>query len=84
MAALARAGRLGRAAEALVIPIGALAAAMLVFGVFMAVLGQNPLEVYALIYRGGFASAFSWQNTLQRAAPLSSPRSASRCPRRPG
>ena len=62
---LARAGRLGRAAEALVIPVGALAAAMLVFGVFMAVLGQNPLEVYALIYKGGFASAFSWQNTLR-------------------
>ena len=70
MAALARAGRLGRTAEALVIPIGALAVAMLVFGVFMAVLRQNPLEVYALIYRGGFASAFSWQNTLSRAAPL--------------
>ena len=52
------------------IPIGALAVAMLVFGVFMAVLKQNPLEVYALIYRGGFASAFSWQNTLSRAAPL--------------
>jgi simple sugar transport system permease protein len=65
-----RAGRLGPAAEALAIPIGALAAAMLVFGLFMAALGQNPLEVYALIYKGGFASAFSWQNTLARAAPL--------------
>jgi general nucleoside transport system permease protein len=65
-----RAGRLGPAAEALVIPAGALAAAMLVFGLFMAALRQNPLEVYALIYTGGFASAFSWQNTLARAAPL--------------
>src|SRR5262245_12341425 len=63
-------GRLGRTAEALAIPIGALAVAMLVFGAFMAVLRQNPLEVFALIYRGGFASAFSWQNTLTRAAPL--------------
>jgi len=67
---MTRASRLGPAAEALVIPVGALAAAMLVFGLFMAVLGQNPLEVYALIYRGGFASAFAWQNTLARAAPL--------------
>jgi general nucleoside transport system permease protein len=58
------------AAEALAIPIAALAASMLVFGVFMAALRQSPLEVYALIYRGGFASAFSWQNTLARAAPL--------------
>ena len=58
------------ATEALAIPIAALAASMLVFGVFMAALKHSPLEVYALIYQGGFASAFSWQNTLSRAAPL--------------
>ena len=68
--AQAHAGRLRPAAEALVIPIGALAAAMVVFGLFMAALRHDPLEVYALIYRGGFSSAFSWQNTLARAAPL--------------
>jgi ABC-type uncharacterized transport system permease subunit len=62
--------RLGPAAEALAIPFAALLAAMAVFGLFMAVIGQNPLEVYGLIYKGGFASAFSWQNTLSRAAPL--------------
>ena len=62
--------RLRAAAEALAIPVGALAAAMVVFGLFMAALGHHPLEVYALIYRGAFASAFSWQNTLARAAPL--------------
>ena len=66
----ARAGRAGQAAEALAIPIGALAAAMVVFGLFMALLRQDPIEVYALIYKGAFASAFSWQNTLARAAPL--------------
>ena len=65
-----RSGQWRHAAEALVIPIGALAAAMAVFGVFMAALGQNPLEIYALIYKGAFANAFSWQNTLSRAAPL--------------
>lgn len=59
-----------RAAEALLIPIGALLAALLLFGAFMALIGKNPLEVYVLIYKGGFGSAFSWQNTLQRAAPL--------------
>lgn len=62
--------RLGPAAEAFAIPVAALAAAMVVFGLFMAVLGQNPLEVYGLIYKGAFASSFSWQNTLSRAAPL--------------
>ncbi len=65
-----RSGRAGAAVEALAIPIGALAAAMVVFGLFMAALRHDPLEVYALIYRGAFASAFSWQNTLSRAAPL--------------
>jgi simple sugar transport system permease protein len=59
-----------KAVEALAIPLAALVASMLVFGVFMAALKHSPLEVYALIYRGGFASAFSWQNTLARAAPL--------------
>jgi len=62
--------RLRQAAEALAIPVGALLAAMVVFGLFMAALRQSPLEVYALIYRGGFASSFAWQNTLARAAPL--------------
>jgi len=66
----AQAGRVGQAAEALAIPIGALAAAMAAFGLFMLVLRQDPLEVYALIYKGAFASAFAWQNTLARAAPL--------------
>src|SRR2546428_363449 len=65
-----RSGQWRHAAEALVIPIAALAAAMAVFGVFMAALGQHPLKIYALIYKGAFASAFSWQNTLSRAAPL--------------
>ena len=58
------------AAEAVALPVGALVGAMALFGLFVAALGQNPFEVYALIYRGAFASAFSWQNTLARAAPL--------------
>jgi len=62
--------RTRRAAEAVVIPLGALLVAMLVFGAFMAVIGKNPLAVYALIYKGAFSSSFAWQNTLQRAAPL--------------
>jgi general nucleoside transport system permease protein len=62
--------RVARAGEALLIPLGALAAALVVFGLFMAALRHDPFEVYALIYRGAFSSAFSWQNTLARAAPL--------------
>ncbi len=62
--------RLRRPAEAVLVPLGALLAAMVIFGAFVAVLGKDPVEVYALIYKGAFSSAFAWQNTLQRAAPL--------------
>ncbi len=58
------------AAEALIIPAGALAVSLILFGIFVAFAGANPLAVYRTIYRGAFGSWFSWQNTLQRAAPL--------------
>ena len=70
MPPLSGGGLLGPSAEALLIPLGALAAAMALFGVFIAILGHSPLEVYSLIWRGAFASGFAWQNTLSRAAPL--------------
>src|SRR5262245_3931558 len=43
---------------------------MVLFGIFVAALGKDPLEVYALMYQGAFGSGFAWQNTLVRAAPL--------------
>src|SRR5258708_30984544 len=43
---------------------------MVLFGLFVAVLGKNPLEVYSLMYQGAFGSGFAWQNSLVRAAPL--------------
>jgi ABC-type uncharacterized transport system permease subunit len=57
-------------AEALLLPVLALVAALLMFGVFVWFGGQSPTEVWALLFRGAFGDAFSWQNTLQRAAPL--------------
>ena len=62
--------RVRRAAEALLIPLGALVVSMLLFGLFILAIGSSPLEVYGYIYKGGFSSAFAWQNTLARAAPL--------------
>jgi simple sugar transport system permease protein len=62
--------RMRSAAEAVALPVGALVVAMLLFGIFIAVVGKDPFEVYSLIWRGGFASGFAWQQTLQRAAPL--------------
>jgi simple sugar transport system permease protein len=58
------------AAEAVLLPIGALAAALLLFGLFVWLGGHSPVEAWTLLFRGAFGDAFSWQNTLQRAAPL--------------
>ncbi len=62
--------RLRRGAEGALAPALALAASLVVFGVFVALDGVNPLDVYSLMYQGAFGSWFSWQNTLTRAAPL--------------
>jgi len=56
--------------ETVVVPLGAFAAGMLVFGAFCATMGVNPLAVYASIWKAGFGSWYSWQNTLVRASPL--------------
>ncbi|MEI7783266.1 MAG: ABC transporter permease [Betaproteobacteria bacterium] len=52
------------------LPVLALASALLLFGGFVALAGVNPLEVWVLLFKGAFGDAYSWQNTLQRAAPL--------------
>ena len=56
--------------EAALLPVMALVAALLLFGVFVWFGGQSPVEVWTLLFRGAFGDAFSWQNTLQRASPL--------------
>jgi ABC-type uncharacterized transport system permease subunit len=58
------------AVETLAIPAGALTVSMILFGIFIAIAGSDPFEVYQSIYKGAFGSWFSWQNSLQRAAPL--------------
>ena len=50
--------------------MGALIVSMILFGLFLLAIGQNPFEVYQSIYKGAFGSWFSWQNALQRASPL--------------
>ena len=57
-------------AEAVLLPAGALGAALLVFGLFVWFGGGSPVEAWVLLFRGAFGDAFSWQNSLQRAAPL--------------
>ncbi|KQU24942.1 ABC transporter permease [Methylobacterium sp. Leaf94] len=59
-----------RRAEALAIPLGALALGFGLFSLFLLSLGKSPAAFLDLVYRGGFGSAFALQNSLQRAAPL--------------
>jgi general nucleoside transport system permease protein len=56
--------------EAAIPTLGAFAASILLFGIFVALGGHNPVDVYAEMYRGAFGTWFSFQNSLLRAAPL--------------
>jgi simple sugar transport system permease protein len=56
--------------EYVVIPLIAVAISAVLFSIFLFTLGKDPLEFFALLWRGGFGTAFSWQNSLLRAAPL--------------
>jgi ABC-type uncharacterized transport system permease subunit len=60
----------GSALEAVALPVLALAGAVLLFGGFVWLGGTSPTETWTLLFKGAFGDAFSWQNTLQRAAPL--------------
>ena len=61
---------LRRVGAALKAPGAAFLGTLVVFGVFMAVIGRNPIEIYQQMFRGSFGTWFSFQNTLLRAAPL--------------
>ena len=57
-------------AEAIALPLLALASGLALFGVFVWFGGHNPAQALGLLFTGAFGDAFSLQNTLQRAAPL--------------
>src|SRR5208283_636443 len=56
--------------EYVVIPIFALLVAALLFALFLLAIGKSPVEFVDYVWRGGFGTAFSFQNTLQRSSPL--------------
>ena len=66
----ARRAAIRRAVESIAVPGVAITAALVLFGLFMALTGRNPVAVYQEMFRGSFGTWFSFQNTLQRAAPL--------------
>ena len=57
-------------AEKAAIPVGALIVSVALFSIFLLFFGKSPIEYFSLVWRGGFGTAFSFQNTLQRAAPI--------------
>lgn len=57
-------------ANDILLPVAAILAALLLFGVFVWFAGVSPLDVWVTLFKGAFGDWFSWQNTLQRAAPL--------------
>ena len=61
---------ISRVVGALAAPTAAFLAALVLFGLFIAITGRNPAAVYYQMYRGSFGTWFSFQNTLLRAAPL--------------
>jgi general nucleoside transport system permease protein len=62
--------RIRRGAEYIVIPLLAIAISAFLFSLFLLALGKSPIEFFQLVERGGFGTAFSLQNTLQRSSPL--------------
>ena len=58
------------AVQEILLPSAAIVAALLLFGVFVWFAGVSPVQVWLLLFKGAFGDWYSWQNTLQRAAPL--------------
>ena len=56
--------------EYVVIPLIALLIAAALFAVFLVAIGKSPVDFVSYVWRGGFGTSFSLQNTLQRSAPL--------------
>jgi simple sugar transport system permease protein len=55
--------RYGGTIEYIVIPGAALVGALGVFGIFVALFGKNPFDLYFYMYRGAFGTWFSWLNS---------------------
>jgi general nucleoside transport system permease protein len=56
--------------EYVAIPLLALAIAAVLFGLFLLAVGKSPADFASYVWRGGFGTSFSFQNTLQRSSPL--------------
>ena len=62
--------QLARKSEAIVIPVAAIIVGLLIFSAFLVCVGKSPLDFISVMYKGGFGTWFSVQNSLTRASPL--------------
>lgn len=62
--------RIGAWAETAAISAAALVSSLALFGVFVALRGLSPLDVYATLFQGAFGTWFSVEHTLTQSAPL--------------
>jgi general nucleoside transport system permease protein len=62
--------RIRRGSEYIFIPLLSLTISAFLFSIFLLLVGKSPADFFELVWRGGFGTSFSFQNTLQRAAPL--------------
>src|SRR5271165_5226311 len=62
--------RIRRGSEYVFIPLLSITISMILFSIFLLFVGKSPYDFFELVWRGGFGTSFSFQNTLQRAAPL--------------
>lgn len=56
--------------QVLLVRFAAVTVALLIGGIFLVVLGENPLEVYASMVNGGLGSFFRFRETVNLAIPL--------------
>jgi ABC-type uncharacterized transport system permease subunit len=58
------------AVESACLSLGAIAIALLLFGIFITLGGQDPIAVYKALYVGAFGTRFSIEGTLTQASPI--------------
>jgi ABC-type uncharacterized transport system permease subunit len=56
--------------DAAIISTAALILSLVLFGLFVLCSGVNPFDVYQLMFRGAFGTAYSWRSTMIHAAPI--------------
>ena len=62
--------RLSSAAETAAVSAAAFVTALVLFGLFVALRGLDPFQVYAVVARASLGSRFAAEQTLTQAAPL--------------